>query len=60
MASDTEQLNRTCAHCEHASFGPGGVHCTLYHEDIWLEEKTAKECTEYTPVPWAHSAKGAN
>ena len=58
MATGTGDVKRTCANCEHASFGQAGVHCTLFHEDIWLEEKVAMECAEFDPVPWARSAKG--
>lgn len=41
-----------CSDCENALFGPGGVYCRLYSEDIW-NERVAAECADYDPLPWA-------
>lgn len=41
-----------CSDCEHALFGPGGVYCRVFSEDIWLE-RVAEECSDYDPLPWA-------
>lgn len=61
MAADADTLTDDkiiCSNCEHAAFGSGGVYCTRYNEDIWLE-KVAQECADFTPVPWASKdAKG--
>jgi hypothetical protein len=51
-------IGRVCSDCEHALFGPGGVYCRLYNEDIW-QEKVAEECADFDPLPWAsQDAKG--
>lgn len=34
-----------CSLCIHAAFGPFGVHCTEFHEDV--DDKVAEECPMY-------------
>lgn len=40
---------RICSNCINASLGPYGVHCVLFHEDIWAEKKIAEQCGEWEP-----------
>lgn len=47
-----EPAKPKCSECEHALFGPGGVYCRLYQDDIW-NEATAEECDDFDAVPWA-------
>lgn len=41
----TETPARVCSNCVYALFGPGGVYCRLFHEDV--EEAAAVECEAY-------------
>lgn len=48
---------RRCGDCENALFGPGGVYCRAYHEDIW-NERIAEECELWEPTPMWLSGRG--
>lgn len=43
----------SCDHCENALFGPGGVFCRVFNEDIW-NEKVAQDCEQFDPQPWVN------
>jgi hypothetical protein len=43
-----EAQPRICGNCVHGALGAFGAHCTLYHEDIWDEAKTAAACEEFS------------
>jgi hypothetical protein len=43
-----EAQPRICGDCVHGALGAFGAHCTLYHEDIWDEAKTAAACEEFS------------
>lgn len=46
----------SCADCEHALMGSGGIYCRTYMEEIW-NEKTAEDCVDFDPTPWARRRK---
>lgn len=44
---------RMCSNCVHALFGPGGVYCRLFHEDV--EDTVAEDCDAYELDEMAHT-----
>ena len=40
--------DRVCSNCDHATIGPYGVHCTIFHEDIHVET-VAENCEMWEP-----------
>jgi hypothetical protein len=36
----------TCEDCEHALFGPSGIYCRVFMQDIW-DETIARQCQAF-------------